>query len=175
MIDNFPLKMLRLLKIDGEKEIGMPTIEPQEVLKFMELIGTATIMVAKSSFSPSKFHNLMDTLRNFTGDTRSELKNSLLKDFLTPDGFVNKKLLFEQIKSELLGRTQNLLATFLDFFACHDLRKFLSYEENTWNQKPMRGFGPKFKNDLKTILLKYGLRPGMKEHELNELFGSRWQ
>lgn len=153
----------------------MPKIESREILEFMELMGTATIMVAKRSFSLSKFYDLMNTLRKFTGSGRSELENPLLKGFLTPDGFVDKSRLFGQIKSELLVRTQNLLATFLDLSICHDLQKLLLYEERAWNQKPMKGFGPKCRNDLKTILSKYGLRPGMTENELAELFDSRWQ
>ena len=160
----------------------MPTLERREVLEFMELTGAAVLMVAKNTFSLSKFYDLMDALRKFAGNAFKEeqaplltSEYSILRKFLRPDGYIDKGALFEQIESELLMRTQNLLKTFLGNNNCHELPKFLLYEENTWNERPMRGFGPKFRNDLKAALSKYGLMPGMSEHMLQVLFDHRWR
>lgn len=43
----------------------MAYLEQREVREFTELMGNAMIMVAKSSFSLSKFYSLMDALRRF--------------------------------------------------------------------------------------------------------------
>lgn len=157
----------------------MPTLEMRQLVYFNQFIGQALLKVATGTFSLSKFHTLLNELEKFVGDAHPEsrptLKNPLLRNFLTPDGFIDEERLFEQIKSRLLVRTQNLLAAFLNNYDCHKLSIFLRDPESAWNQQPMRNFGPKYRSDLKTILAEYGLRPGMTELELQDLFDSRWK